>query len=58
VTVGAGVPGNSATRPEIPAPAVAPQQPAADPGPIVIPIEVVDPEGHGLSGVDVVATIG
>ncbi len=32
-------------------------KPAADPGPLVIPVEVVDPEGRRLSGVDLVATI-
>ena len=32
-------------------------KPAADQGPLVIQAEVVDPEGHRLSGVDVVATI-
>ncbi len=32
-------------------------KPAANPGPLVVQIEVVDPEGHRLSGAEVVTTI-
>ena len=32
-------------------------KPAANPGPLVVQVEVVDPEGHRLSGAEVVATI-
>ncbi len=58
VSAGAGVLGYSAVAAvaqDSPRPATT--KPATAPGPLVIPIEVIDPEGHRLSGVDVIATI-